>query len=137
ERSAMLRGAPQSATPVTTQIEKKRCELAAIFAEHGEAFHRDYPLPGRHLKVMRRIIACRTKALGGHRHRCDDCGFERSVYHSCRDRHCPKCQVQAKEAWRAARQLDLLPVPYFHQVFTLPLSLTHGSWPAKIISVCC
>lgn len=116
----MLRSAPQSATPVTTQIEKKRCELADIFAEHGEAFHRDYPLPGRHLKVMRRIIACRTKALGGHRHWCDDCGFERSVYHSCRDRHCPKCQVQAKEAWREARQLDLLPVPYFHQVFTLP-----------------
>jgi predicted Zn-ribbon and HTH transcriptional regulator len=116
----MPRGAPQGATPVRSQIEKKPCELADIFAEHGEAFHRDHPLPGRHLKVMRRIIACRTKALGGHRHRCDDCGFERSVYHSCRDRHCPKCQVQAKEAWREARQLDLLPVPYFHQVFTLP-----------------
>ena len=116
----MLRSAPSDATPVISQIEKKPCELADIFAEHGEAFHRDYPLPARHLKVMRRIIACRTKALGGHRYWCDDCGFERSVYHSCRDRHCPKCQVQAKEAWREARQLDLLPVPYFHQVFTLP-----------------
>lgn len=96
----MLRGAPSGATPVISPIEKKPCELADIFAKHGEAFHRDYPLPARHLKVMRRIIACRTKALGGHRHWCDDCGFERSVYHSCRDRHCPKCQVQAKDAWQ-------------------------------------
>lgn len=116
----MSRGAPPGATPIKSQIEKKPCELADIFAQHGEVFHRDNPLPGRHLKVMRRIVACRTKALGGHRHWCDDCGFERSVYHSCRDRHCPKCQVQAKEAWREARQLDLLPIPYFHQVFTLP-----------------
>ncbi len=116
----MSRGAPPGATPVKAQIEKKSLELADIFAQHGESFHREHPLPGRHLKVMRRIIVCRTKALGGHRHWCDDCGFERSVYHSCRDRHCPKCQVQAKEAWRLARQLDLLPVPYFHQVFTLP-----------------
>ena len=74
----------------------------------------------RHRKVMQRIIACRTAALGGHRDRCEQCGYERSVYHSCRNRHCPKCQMQAKEVWRAARTAELLPVPYFHQVFTLP-----------------
>jgi hypothetical protein len=94
--------------------------LADILTEHGEAFGRAHRLPLRHLKVMQRIVACRTAAMGGHRHRCDQCGYQRSVYHSCRNRHCPKCQTQAKEVWRAARTTELLPVPYFHQVFTLP-----------------
>lgn len=98
----------------------RRIELADILAEHGEAFQQTHRLPLRHLKVMQRIVACRTAALGGHRDRCKQCGYERSVYHSCRNRHCPKCQTQAKEAWRAARQSELFPVPYFHQVFTLP-----------------
>lgn len=99
---------------------KVRLELADILAEHGEAFRKQHRLPLRHLKVMQRIVACRTAALGGHRDRCDQCGYERSVYHSCRNRHCPKCQTQAKEAWRETQTADLLPVPYFHQVFTLP-----------------
>ena len=102
---------------------KVRLELADILAEHGDAFRKQYRLPLRHLKVMQRIVACRTAALGGHRDRCDQCGYERSVYHSCRNRHCPKCQTQAKEAWREARTADLLPVPYFHHVFTLPHEL--------------
>jgi hypothetical protein len=98
----------------------RRIELADIFAQHGEAFRDQHRLPLRHRKVMRAIVACRTAALGGHRQWCEGCGLERYVYHSCRNRHCPKCQTQAKEAWREARRLELLPVPYFHQVFTLP-----------------
>lgn len=102
----------------------ERMELADIFARYAPpAEHR---LPARMRKVIRRVIACRTPALGGKVQWCAGCGFERYVYHSCRDRHCPKCQTQAKEAWRQARQLELLPVPYFHQVFTLPHEL--NSW---------
>ena len=97
-----------------------KIELADILTKHGEAFQREHRLPLRHRKVMQRIVACRTPALGGHRDRCRQCGYERSVYHSCRNRHCPKCQVYAKEAWREAQAAALLPVPYFHQVFTLP-----------------
>jgi hypothetical protein len=72
---------------------------------------------------MRAIVACRTEALGGHVERCDACGRLRYSYHSCRNRHCPKCQTLAKERWLAARQAELLPVPHFHVVFTLPHSL--------------
>ncbi len=107
-----------SAAPATDRIE-----LADILARHGETFRRKHRLPWRHRKVMLRIEACRTAAMGGHVKTCDDCGYEKYVYHSCRNRHCPKCQTQAKEAWREARKLDLLPVPYFHQVFTLPHEL--------------
>jgi hypothetical protein len=97
-----------------------RIELADILAQHGETFRRKHRLPSRHRKVMLRIEACRTAAMGGHVKSCDDCGYEQYVYHSCRNRHCPKCQTLAKEVWRAARKLELLPVPYYHQVFTLP-----------------
>jgi len=69
---------------------------------------------------MQQIINCRTAVLGGHRYRCARCDYQRHVYHSCRNRHCPKCQTSAKERWRDARQSELLPVPYFHNVFTVP-----------------
>src|SRR6266545_4124054 len=72
---------------------------------------------------MAAIQACRTAALGGHVERCDACGRLRYHYHSCRNRHCPKCQTLAKERWLAARRAELLPVPYFHLVFTLPHEL--------------
>jgi hypothetical protein len=113
-----LSGDAINAAPAT-----KRIELADILARHGAEFLRQHRLPLRHRKVMQRIVACRTAAMGGHVKWCDDCGYEQYVYHSCRNRHCPKCQTQAKEAWRAARKLELLPVPYFHQVFTLPHEL--------------
>jgi hypothetical protein len=102
---------------------RKQIELADIFRQHGQAFLATHRIPARHRKVMRQIINCRTAALGGHRQWCARCGFQRYLYHSCRNRHCPKCQTAAKEAWRAARQLELLPVPYFHNVFTLPHEL--------------
>lgn len=72
---------------------------------------------------MRAILACRTAALGGHIQRCDSCGFARNAYNSCRNRHCPKCQALAKARWLAAREAELLPVKYFHTVFTLPHQL--------------
>jgi hypothetical protein len=74
-------------------------------------------------RALRAIAACRTEALGGHVAQCDSCGALRYCYHSCRNRHCPKCQTLAKERWLAARQSELLPVPYFHLVFTLPHAL--------------
>src|SRR3954451_8447322 len=70
--------------------------------------------------VMTAIEACRTPALGGHVEQCDDCGLVRCEYNSCRNRHCPKCQGLARAEWLEARQAELLPVPYFHVVFTLP-----------------
>ena len=69
---------------------------------------------------MSAITACRTAALGGHVEACDDCGATRVAYNSCRNRHCPKCQGAARERWLADRRAELLPVPYFHVVFTLP-----------------
>ncbi len=101
----------------------KRLELAEIMRQFGPAFLAAHRLPLRHRKVMQQIINCRTAVLGGHRHWCARCEYSRHVYHSCRNRHCPKCQTSAKERWREARQSELLPVPYFHNVFTLPHEL--------------
>ena len=74
-------------------------------------------------RALRAIATCRTAALGGHQETCDRCGAVRITYNSCRNRHCPKCQTLTKERWLAARQADLLPIPYFHVVFTLPHDL--------------
>ena len=74
-------------------------------------------------RALRAIERCRTAALGGELRQCDACGERRYVYHSCRNRHCPKCQTRAKERWLSARRAELLPVPYFHLVFTLPHEL--------------
>ena len=97
-------------------------ELADVFRRHGETYER---ANAGHLgRVERRVIgaitACRTASLGGHVERCDDCGLTRIAYNSCRNRHCGKCQGAARAEWLAARQAELLPVPYFHVVFTLP-----------------
>jgi hypothetical protein len=95
-------------------------EVADIFRAHGEAYRQRHRLSGGQRRVMRAIEACRTAALGGHMTQCDHCGAQVVRYHSCRNRHCPKCQTLAKVQWVEARQQDLLPVPYFHCVFTLP-----------------
>ena len=97
-------------------------EVADIFRRHGEAFraaHADR-LSQAQRRVMAAIEACRTAALGGHVEQCDDCGEIRIAYNSCRNRHCPKCQGLARAQWLADRQAELLPVPYFHVVFTVP-----------------
>jgi Putative transposase/Transposase zinc-binding domain len=97
-----------------------RLELAHIFREHGEAYRRTHRVCAPQRRVMQAIEDCRTAALGGHLEVCDHCGAEVARYHSCRNRHCPKCQTLAKERWVEARCAELLPVPYFHLVFTLP-----------------
>jgi hypothetical protein len=100
-----------------------KVELAQVFARHGAVFHATNRLVPVQYRAMRAIVACRTAALGGHVERCDACAALRYHYHSCRNRHCPKCQTLAKERWLAARRAELLPVPYFHLVFTLPHAL--------------
>jgi hypothetical protein len=97
-------------------------EVADIFRRHGDNFRaaqRGRLSPDQR-RVMAAIEACRTPALGGHVEQCDDCRKVRVAYNSCRDRHCPKCQGLARAQWLADRQADLLPVPYFHVVFTVP-----------------
>lgn len=89
----------------------------AYRARHGAA------MPASHRRALRDLTACRTPALGGQVHCCDTCGYEHYVYHSCRNRSCPQCHGAATADWLAAREAELLPVPYFHVVFTLPAAL--------------
>ena len=96
------------------------CELADIFRGYGQAYRETHRLTGAQRKAMWDIEHCRTAALGGQRQWCPECGYERYTYHSCRNRNCPKCQSLATAEWVAARCRELLPVPYFHEVFTLP-----------------
>ena len=100
-------------------------ELADIIRTHGETFCRR---SGRYLStqkrsVVRAITACRTAELGGRKYRCKTCNHECYVYNPCRNRHCPKCQAKARADWTDAREAELLPIPYFHVVFTLPQEL--------------
>src|SRR5215470_11054748 len=98
-------------------------EVADILRAHGEAYAARHPVSALQAAVMRRLVACRTAALGGHVDACDRCGYTRVSYNSCRDRHCPKCQGVKRAAWLEARLERLLPVEYFHVVFTLPVAL--------------
>jgi hypothetical protein len=97
-------------------------EVADIFRQYGPAYRQEHAdhLDGTARRVMAAIEACRTATLGGHAEHCADCGFVRYAYSSCRNRHCPKCQGLARAEWLQARQAELLPVPYFHVVFTVP-----------------
>jgi predicted Zn-ribbon and HTH transcriptional regulator len=95
-------------------------EVAGIFRKHGARYRKAHQLSYEQLRVMRAIETCRTAALGGHVEKCDGCDFTRNAYNSCRNRHCPKCQSAEREQWLAARKAELLPVEYFHVVFTLP-----------------
>jgi hypothetical protein len=97
--------------------------LAGVLATFGPVYLATRSLARGVARVWRAILACRTAILGGHVETCDHCGKTRHVYHSCRNRHCPQCQTRAKEAWLAARRREVLPVPYFHLVFTLPHDL--------------
>ena len=106
-----------------TASARPRAELADVFRAHGEAYARTHRLSRSQRKVARAIVQCRTAALGGQRESCPQCGYWRYRYHSCRNRHCPKCQSLAKAQWLEDRQQELLPTPYFHNVFTLPHEL--------------
>jgi hypothetical protein len=108
-------------------------EVAEVFRRHGDAYRRahDGHLGRIERRVMSAIELCRTAALGGHTEGCSACGFIRCAYNSCRNRHCPKCQGRARSEWLAARRADLLPVPYFHVVFTLPAAVAEVAFQNK------
>jgi hypothetical protein len=108
-------------------------EVADIFRTHGPAWRQKQAghLSLGQLKVMSAIEQCRTAALGGHSLRCDDCEHQEISYNSCRNRHCPKCQAKAAQRWLEARQADLLPVEYYHVVFTLPASISAIAYTNK------
>ena len=106
-------------------MARSALEVAAIFRDHGPAWreaNRGHISLGQ-LKAMSAIERCRSAALGGHVLRCDECATVHIAYNSCRNRHCPKCQGSAAKQWLADRQAELLPVPYYHVVFTLPAPL--------------
>jgi hypothetical protein len=107
-------------------MSRPTLEVADILRVSGSSFVKRYGLhlAPQHRKVMDAIVRCRTAALGGHRDRCSSCGHQAISYNSCRNRHCPKCQGNARALWLAARSAELLPVPYFHLVFTLPHELS-------------
>ncbi len=104
---------------------KKSPEIADIFRTFGPAYRQAHgeEMSFQHLRAMRAIEACRTPRLGGHLYECDHCGELTFAYHSCRNRHCPTCQFLATQRWIQAREQDLLPIPYFHAIFTLPEQL--------------
>jgi hypothetical protein len=110
-------------------------EVADIFRRHGPAWRRanaGHVSLGQ-LKVMSAIERCRTAALGGHVARCENCAYTAIAYNSCRNRHCPKCQGAAAKQWLAERQAELLPVPYFHVVFTLPAAVADIAYQNKAV----
>jgi hypothetical protein len=126
-------------------VSRPRLEVADVFHHHGAAWRQ---ANARHvslgqLKVMAAIEQCRSAALvglqptglfrGGHVERCEDCGHSRVAYNSCRNRHCPKCQGVAARDWLAAREADLLPVGYFHLVFTLPAEIASIAYQNKAV----
>lgn len=106
-------------------MSRPELEVADVFRRHGAVWRaaNDGHLSLAQRRVMTAIEICRTAELGGHVERCESCAHTRVAYNSCRNRHCPKCQWSAAEKWLAAREAELLPVPYFHVVFTLPAAL--------------
>ena len=112
-----------------------RLEVADVLRRHGDAYRLAHAghLGRVERRVMSAIVACRTAALGGHIEACDDCGMARVAYNSCRNRHCPKCQGVARAQWLAARQAELLAVPYFHVVFTLPAPIAAIAFQNKAV----
>ena len=110
-------------------------EVADIFRDHGPAWRRanaGHVSLGQ-MKVMSAIESCRTAALGGHVVRCEDCSHIDIAYNSCRNRHCPKCQGAQARAWLEEREAELLPVPYFHVVFTLPARIAAIAYQNKTV----
>jgi hypothetical protein len=116
-------------------VARPHLEVADILAAHGDAYverHRGHLSRGQ-LKAISAIRACRTAALGGHVARCESCDHVEIAYNSCRNRHCPKCQGQTARAWLAQREVDLLPVSYYHVVFTLPAPIATVAFQNKAV----
>lgn len=103
-------------------MDRPKLEVADVFRRYGQAYRDKHgaSMSTAQRRVMTAIEVCRTAALGGHLERCDQCGHERNCFNSCRDRHCPKCQSLARAQWIEDRQSELLEVPYYHVVFTVP-----------------
>jgi len=116
-------------------VSRLALEVADIFRDHGPAWRAQQAghLSLEQLKVMSAIERCRTAALGGHVAQCLDCGHSEIAYNSCRNRHCPKCQGAVAKQWLAAREADLLPVEYYHVVFTLPAPLAQLAYHNKAL----
>ena len=115
--------------------------LAEVLRTFGPAYLREHSLSTPQARAWRAIVACRTPALGGKLQRCDHCAQEQRLFHSCRNRHCPQCQNDARDAWRQAQLAELLPVPYCHLVFTLPHALNalaqfHARWVYRTLMQC-
>jgi hypothetical protein len=108
-------------------------ELADLFRQYGPAYRQAHSLPVQQHQLMRAIETCRTAALGGHIDKCDQCQFTRISYNSCRNRHCPKCQGKQRSQWLAQRKSELLPVEYFHVVFTMPAQLAAIAYQNKTV----
>jgi hypothetical protein len=103
--------------------KKQPLEVAHILQKHMGDYQNQYRLWAEHKKIVTDLLNCRTAHLGGHIDRCDNCGTVRIIYHSCRNRHCPKCQHMPRERWLEKRKEEILPLSYFHVVFTLPHEL--------------
>jgi hypothetical protein len=103
---------------MTSPFQRPALELADVVRRHAHRLGED--LSGEHRRILRAVVSCRTAALGGHVETCDQCQYRRIAYNSCRNRHCPKCQASACAQWMDDRADELLPVEYFHVVFTLP-----------------
>src|ERR1700736_4318094 len=112
-------------------------ELADIFRLYGPAYRQAHDLPLHQLKLMQAIETCRTAAMGGHVEQCGQCEFTRISYNSCRNRHCPKCQSLARAKWLEQRKAELLPVEYFHVVFTLPEQIAAIAFQNKAVVYTC
>jgi hypothetical protein len=106
-----------------SKAEESSIEVADILREHIDKYQQTYPLFPEQYKIVYDLLNCRTQYLGGHIQRCNHCGSEQIMYNSCRNRHCPKCQNMPREQWLEARKAELLPIIYFHNVFTLPHDL--------------
>jgi hypothetical protein len=116
-------------------VSRPALEVADIFRGHGPAWRQAHAghVSLDQLKVMSAIERCRTAALGGHVARCEDCAYTTIAYNSCRNRHCPKCQGAAAKEWLADREAELLPVPYYHVVFTLPAAIADIAYQNKSV----
>ena len=116
-------------------MSRPNCEIADIFRRYGSAFQAQYGwlLGPLQLLVLKALAACRTAQLGGHVQECDHCGHQKQAYNSCHNRHCPKCQASLRGKWFEDRQRDLLPVEYFHVVFTLPRELGPLALQNKVV----
>ena len=120
-------------------MDSPRLEVGDVFRRYGDAYRQQHAgsLSTAQRRVMSAIERCRTAALGGHLEQCDQCGYQRNAYNSCRDRHCPKCQSLARAEWIKDRQAELLDTEYFHVVFTVPEEIAAIAYQNKEVVYDC